>query len=448
LFCYCCCCQDKIFSGLPKPGSVKGCCSANPYAHASALKYTISGGSAPKCRICHREERLQNCCAPASDKEMLSPCNCTGEKQFVHRGCLNMERSLRKDAFAQCPECKFHYHWAQVPSQVSGCRRHSVACKAWCLVFRDVLILFSGVAVCMTLLGLLVYGIDGGGANIVDAKTNPAPYFTRPRGVCYLKNPIADRYIPTAETCPSTGHYGIGWFISYFPCTTWFQVPCHPTSFYIAAGACMFFVFMGLYGGCCFKNCTRVRSSPDYGHGMYSHYTYWYFPYYYYTPGYYGYYHSPYYHSHGAVYGSGCGDCGGGGGGDCACGMMGSCGGDGGGEAGAIIAIILLVVLIIMVIVGIVMGTIILIIFIRTFGKYHATALRKQEQARIWVVGDARSAPQQMHQQERSKGGDAVASADAVPIAEAVEVAVDVPTAHYVQPNAQDQVVLATIVAW
>ena len=33
-----------------------------------------------------------------------------------------------------------------------------------------------------------------------------------------------------------------------------------------------------------------------------------------------------------------------------------------------------------MVVVGIVIGTIVLIIFVRTFGKYHAAVLRKQEE--------------------------------------------------------------------
>merc|ERR1719201_3255345 len=116
LFCYCCCCK---FKGQPNPGSGTGCC--NPFGGATPKReeqLAYSGGSVDgaKCRICKREHRVQGCGGRASDQELISPCNCDA---FVHRGCLDMERALRREAFAQCPECKAFYNWEQVPSQVS-----------------------------------------------------------------------------------------------------------------------------------------------------------------------------------------------------------------------------------------------------------------------------------------------------------------------------------------
>ena len=60
---------------------------------------------APVCRICYDEQSIE------PDKVFISPCSCSGEQLFVHKGCLNqwIKGDMHSETYFKCATCKFNY---------------------------------------------------------------------------------------------------------------------------------------------------------------------------------------------------------------------------------------------------------------------------------------------------------------------------------------------------
>src|SRR5580700_7411554 len=55
------------------------------------------------CRICHEINH--------ENQNMISPCKCDGDQQYVHRNCLDSQRSNNDKFRFQCPNCQFYYRF-------------------------------------------------------------------------------------------------------------------------------------------------------------------------------------------------------------------------------------------------------------------------------------------------------------------------------------------------
>ena len=60
----------------------------------------------PVCRICYDEQ------GDEPDKVFISPCCCTGEQLFVHKGCLNqwIKGDMQHETYFKCATCKCNYN--------------------------------------------------------------------------------------------------------------------------------------------------------------------------------------------------------------------------------------------------------------------------------------------------------------------------------------------------
>ena len=98
------------------------------------------------CRICFDND---------NEKELISPCLCTGGSAYVHRNCLDNWRSVNEDGrdFKFCDVCRFEYVIEPVIDDPSADKRRLL--KFRLLVARDltlIILLVQAIIVGMTFL--------------------------------------------------------------------------------------------------------------------------------------------------------------------------------------------------------------------------------------------------------------------------------------------------------
>lgn len=111
-------------------------------------------GSSACCRICLELET----CTPGD--ELISPCQCKGTQQFVHRECLDHWRSVKEGfAFSHCTTCKAMFHLKlHVPEDYSWRKL-----KFRFFVARDIILIFLAVQATIAAFGVLAYFLDTDG---------------------------------------------------------------------------------------------------------------------------------------------------------------------------------------------------------------------------------------------------------------------------------------------
>ena len=137
----------------------------------------VSPASVKNCRIC-----LDN----DNEKDLISPCLCTGESAYVHRTCLDNWRSVNKDgcAFKFCDVCQFEYAIEPVIDDPSADKRRLL--KFRLLVARDIvsiILLLQAIIVGTT---FLLQFVDKRNHHIQDFYRSPTGSF----GIYYLTSVI------------------------------------------------------------------------------------------------------------------------------------------------------------------------------------------------------------------------------------------------------------------
>lgn len=105
------------------------------------------------CRVCLRS---------AGPQPLIAPCACTGNRQYVHRDCLDAERTniTNPSLLYKCDSCKNDYRL--LPSQVSSATSRRI--KFYKYVLRDFLVVFLVLQMCIVLCGMLVKAVDSASA--------------------------------------------------------------------------------------------------------------------------------------------------------------------------------------------------------------------------------------------------------------------------------------------
>lgn len=84
------------------------------------------------CRICLDED---------DQKDLISPCNCSGSTKYVHRDCLENWRAtnINEDNYKRCEICHFEYEMEKQELSRSG-----TICKniLWCLSQKTIVLYF------------------------------------------------------------------------------------------------------------------------------------------------------------------------------------------------------------------------------------------------------------------------------------------------------------------
>jgi len=102
-----------------------------------------------ECRNCHESDVKTN---------LITPCNCTGSIQYVHRSCLNQWRAVspNPNSFTHCDVCGFEYLLKEPHEHKTLSRKM----KFVFLVTRDFLSVLTVMQLIICLFGLIVWGID------------------------------------------------------------------------------------------------------------------------------------------------------------------------------------------------------------------------------------------------------------------------------------------------
>lgn len=101
------------------------------------------------CRICLTYEPGLNW------SDLITPCRCRGEREFVHRRCLDQLRVKGRGvlAFSHCEACMQQYEIDDMGQAEGRC-----ACMA--VVARDTLVVFVALVLAAAVLGVVVRAID------------------------------------------------------------------------------------------------------------------------------------------------------------------------------------------------------------------------------------------------------------------------------------------------
>jgi hypothetical protein len=136
-----------------------------------------SPASTKICRICFDSD---------NEKELISPCLCTGGSAHVHRNCLDNWRSVNKDgrAFKFCDVCRFEYVIEPVIDDPSADKRRLL--KFRLLVARDVTLIFLLVQAIIVGMAFLLQLADKANRHIQDLYSASTNSF----GIYYLTSVI------------------------------------------------------------------------------------------------------------------------------------------------------------------------------------------------------------------------------------------------------------------